>query len=179
VTTQINTWIIGVSTAIAAVILMLTLAIVGRVDEARTQAVPPVQPTQTHGGSVLSGPQAQAADRAAQSDLRNAFVAARVLWIDQSTYASANASPQGLITLEPNLCYVGPDTVSVAAGAVCESGAGNASISVFASAHAWSAARLSESGTCFWLADDTTSVTYGTGTQCTGTIAAGASDLSW
>lgn len=179
VTTQINTWIIGVSAAIAAVILSLTLAIVGRVDEARTQAAQPIQPTQQIQGSVLSGPQALAADRAAQSDLRNAFVAAKVLWIDESSYASANASPQGLIRMAPNLCYVGPDSASTASGAACESGAGDASVSVFTSDDTWAAARLSESGTCFWLADDATSVGYGTGTPCTGTAAAGASGLSW
>jgi hypothetical protein len=167
------------SAAIAAAILMLTLALVGRVDQARTQPTQPIQPTQVTQGSVLSGTQAQAADRAAQSNLRNAFVAAKVLWLDESSYVSAASSPQGLVTVEPNLCYVGPDTVSTAAGATCESGVGVASVSVFTSEDTWAAARLSESGTCFWLADDTTNVRYGTGTPCTGTAAAAASGTSW
>jgi hypothetical protein len=176
VTTRFNTWIIGMSTALAAAILLLTLALIERVDEAKTQ---PTQPAQTVQGSVLFGEQAIAADRAAQSDLRNALVAAKTIQIDQDSYASADSSANGLGSVEPSLCYVGPGSASVATGAVCESGAGDPSVSVFASVDSWAAARLSASGTCFWIADDASGVRYGTGSSCTGTAAAGAPGSSW
>jgi hypothetical protein len=176
VTTRFNTWIIGMSTALAAAILLLTLALIQRVDEAKTQPTQPAQPVQ---GSVLSGEQAIAADRAAQSDLRNALVTAKTIQVDESSYASADSSANGLVSVEPSLCYVGSDSASVASGAVCESGAGDPSVSVFASDDSWAAARMSASGTCFWIADGPSGVKYGTGSFCTGTAAAGASGPSW
>jgi hypothetical protein len=179
VTTRFNTWIIGMSTALAAAILLLTLVLVDRVDEAKSQPKQPVQPTQPAQGSVLSGEQAVAADRAAQSDLRNALVAAKTIQVDENSYASADSSASGLVSVEPSLCYVGSGSASVASGAVCESGVGDASVSVFASARGWAGARMSASGTCFWIADDASGVRYGTGTSCSGTAATGASGPGW
>jgi hypothetical protein len=167
------------SAALAAAVLLLTLAVVSLVDDAKTQPKQPVQPTQPAQGSVLSGEQAQTSDRAAQSDLRNALVAAKTIQIDENSYASADSSPSGLAAVEPSLCYVGPGAASVAGGAVCESGAGGASVSVYASADSWASARMSASGTCFWIADDASGVRYGTGAPCTGAAAAEASEPSW
>jgi hypothetical protein len=177
VTTQVNTWIVGASAAIAAVILMVTLAVAGQVGELRADPAQSV-PAPFH-GSVLTGTQAQAADRSAQADLRNSLVVAKVMQIDEGSFDSADASVTGLAAVEPNLCFVGTGTTSAASGAVCESGTGEASVSVFASGESWAAARMSQSGTCFWIADDATGVTYGTGTPCTGTAAAKAAGSSW
>lgn len=118
-----------------------------------------------------------AQDRQAQSDLRNALIAAKVRYTDSSSYSQADAS--GLGTIEPKLCYVAATTASVAHGAACVSGHASASESVLQSGQAWSAARMSASGTCFWIHDDTTvGTTYGSGLPCTGSaaVAASASD---
>jgi hypothetical protein len=173
VTTHVNTWIVGMSAALAAVILLITLAVVGRVDQARTESSRPT------GRTALTAEAALAADRAAQTDLRNAIVAAKTIQIDENSYASADSAASGLAAVEASLCYVGPGTISVSSGAVCESGVGGASISVSASADGWAAARMSASGTCFWIADDASGVRYGAGTPCTGTVAAGAAASGW
>src|SRR5436853_4654583 len=43
----------------------------------------------------------RAQNRAAQSDLRNALVAAKTMYTDTSSYLSADYSASGLITVEP------------------------------------------------------------------------------
>jgi hypothetical protein len=119
-----------------------------------------------------------AQDRAAQDDLRNALVAAKVIYTDHGTYAAATAVR--LATVEPKLCYVGAHTPSVATGATCRSGHAAASVSVFTSGEIWSAARRSASGTCFWIKDDVTRGTkYGSGLPCTGAAAGAASASSF
>src|SRR5262249_22470355 len=74
-------------------------------------------------------------------------------------YSTANELPNGLVTVENTLCYVDGTTPSVAAGAVCVSGASQAaSISVEGTVTAFAAARLSSTGTCFAIYD--TGVTH-------------------
>jgi type IV pilus assembly protein PilA len=121
------------------------------------------------------GARTRAQNRAAQSDLRNALVAAKTMYTDNSSYALADsAAGTGLVSVEPSLCYVAAGTASVAAGATCVSGSGGASLSVSAAATQWAAARMSASGTCYWIKDTATAgTTYGSGT-CTGTAALGA-----
>src|SRR5436853_1671751 len=50
------------------------------------------------------GARTRAQNRAAQSDLRNALVAAKTIYTDQSTYVSATTT--GLTAVEPSLTYV-------------------------------------------------------------------------
>jgi type IV pilus assembly protein PilA len=124
------------------------------------------------------GARTRAQNRAAQSDLRNALVAAKTMYTDNSSYALANDSATGLITVEPSLCYYAAATASVATGAVAGTGctsAGGASTSVSAAATQWAAARLSASTTCYWIKDTAaTGTTYGSGATCTGTAALAA-----
>ena len=47
------------------------------------------------------GARTRAQNRAAQSDLRNALVAAKTMYTDTSTYALATGAAAGLITVEP------------------------------------------------------------------------------
>src|ERR1700675_3920051 len=76
------------------------------------------------------GARTRAQNRAAQSDLRNALVAAKTMYTDNSSYALANeVVATGLVTVEPSLCYVAAATASVASGATCVSGSGAASLS--------------------------------------------------
>src|SRR5437868_4761244 len=52
------------------------------------------------------GARTRAQNRAAQSDLRNALVAAKTMYTDTSSYASADESASGLTTVEPSLTYI-------------------------------------------------------------------------
>src|ERR1700675_1007235 len=85
------------------------------------------------------GARTRAQNRAAQSDLRNALVAAKTMYTDNSSYALADSSATGLITVEPSLTYV----------AVAATGT-NVSVAAI-SATQWAAARLSASNTCFYI----------------------------
>ena len=125
------------------------------------------------------GARTRAQNRAAQSDLRNALVAAKTMYTDSSTYAAADDAATGLITVEPSLCYYAAGTASVATGATAGVGctaSGGASTSVATNTNvSWSAARMSASTTCYWIKDTSASgTTYGTGATCTGTAAAAA-----
>ena len=112
------------------------------------------------------GARTRAQNRAAQSDLRNALVAAKTMYTDASSYATADSTATGLITVEPSLTYVAAGTASTVAAPA---------VSIDASATTWAAARMSASGTCFWIKDVSTgATTYGTGATCTGTAALGA-----
>jgi type IV pilus assembly protein PilA len=121
------------------------------------------------------GARQRAQNRAAQSSLRNALVAAKTAYTDTSDYTGADTSAE-LVLIEPSLTYnaagvasTGPTVVSVAV-----TGATNT---------IWSAAALSQSGTCFWIMDDAsaggTGTKYGTGAACTGTAAAAAAAATW
>jgi type IV pilus assembly protein PilA len=121
------------------------------------------------------GARSRAQNKAAQSDLRNALVAAKTIYTDNSDYSAATTT--AMATVEPSLCYVAAGTTSVATGSTgCQGAAsGGASVSVNpASTTSWAAARMSASGTCYWIKDTSTAgTTYGSGT-CTGTAAAAA-----
>jgi type IV pilus assembly protein PilA len=121
------------------------------------------------------GARERAQNRAAQSSLRNALVAAKTAYTDVSDYSTA--TDVDLPAIEPSLTYnddvtdsTGPNVVSVQV-----SGAND---------EIWSAAALSDSGTCFWITDDAT----GPGTQygddggagnCAGADADAAANPSW
>jgi type IV pilus assembly protein PilA len=124
------------------------------------------------------GARARAQDRAAQSDLRNALVAAKTIYTDASTYASATAT--GLAAVEPSLKYD--------VGTTAETAATLGHLSVSSSATAWGAARFSASGTCFGITDVASGANAGsyrngaTGmTACTGDLAVTltSNDGSW
>src|SRR6266487_892106 len=88
------------------------------------------------------GARTRAQNRAAQSDLRNALVAAKTMYTDTSAYTLATGTGTGLITVEPSLTYTDNTVVTATQG-----------VSVLASATTWSAARMSASGTCYWVKD--------------------------
>ena len=111
------------------------------------------------------GARKRAQDRAAQSSLRNALTAAKTIYTDSSSYATANDT--GLPAVEPSLTYK-------AAG---DASTGQKDVSVSASGDTWAGAVLSRSGTCFWIMENSTSggTKFGSGTPCNGTTALGAS----
>jgi type IV pilus assembly protein PilA len=117
-------------------------------------------------------------DRAAQTDLRNVVLGARILYTDNATFTPADDSATGLITIVSSMCYVPTGQASVATNPVapaCTSGSGVGSISVAATATQFSAARLSSSNACFVILDGAAGTRYGktaTPAQCTATWAA-------
>ncbi len=110
-------------------------------------------------------------DSIAKTGLRNALTAANVIFTDDQSYAEADAV--SMEAAEAALEYSDADTAST----------GPKHLSVEASDTTWSAAALSESGTCFWVStDDEGTVTYGTtetASDCTGGDAAGATASDW
>jgi type IV pilus assembly protein PilA len=101
-------------------------------------------------------------DRAAQTDIRNTVLAARIMFTDNATFTTANEAPTGLVTVLPNMCYVAGATASVASGSpVCVSGSGGGSISVASTTTQFSAARMSSSSSCFVILDSIAGTMYG------------------
>jgi hypothetical protein len=106
-----------------------------------------------------------AKDAQAQSDVRNAIVAAKTAYIDAGSYDGV--TPQSVGTYEPALTFTsgastGPGVVSLAA-----------------TGQDLGVAVLSESGTCFWYHGSLGGDGYGTGTPCTGQAALAATGASW
>jgi len=129
------------------------------------------------------GARTRAQNRAAQSDLRNALVAAKTMYSDNSSYAGATELAAGLVTVEPSLCYVATDTASVATGQACVSGpATGAGVSVSAAAATWGASRMSASTKCYMIKDTAAGgTTYGSTivpAECTGTNAVAAATFA-
>lgn len=104
------------------------------------------------------GARERAQDRAAQSDLRNALTAAKVMYVDEEDYVDVDAATT-LVTLEgiePSLTFVA--IASASATSVGYLGAGQ--VVTFA--------KLSGSGTYFCISDNTASgTTYGSGAAVT------------
>ena len=89
------------------------------------------------------GARGRAQDRAAQSGLRNALTAAKVIFVDDESYATADSA--ALAVAEPAFQYVaanddstGPQVLSVKPVSSTE----------------WIAVALSDSGTCFAIRDE-------------------------
>jgi type IV pilus assembly protein PilA len=114
------------------------------------------------------GARSRAQDKAAESGLRNAIAAAKTLFTDTDDYSTVDAA--AMLAVEPSLTY---------ADSGDSTGPGNISIDVPDNTTVDMAA-LSDSGTCFYLEDVSTSgTTFGKldagAAACAGTDAAGAS----
>ena len=129
------------------------------------------------------GARSRAQNRAAQSDLRNTLVAAKTSYTDTNNYSGATTT--GLQAIEGSLTYQAAGTASAAGNNYAVSVAvGNVTGT---DSQIFGAARLSASGTCYFIKDvaassaattagDTPGTWYGsTGTaaNCTGTNAVG------
>jgi hypothetical protein len=105
-------------------------------------------------------------DVLAQTSLTSAMAAAKTLFVDNGTYDGVG--PAELAALEPAFTYTdgpspNPNTISVATQGTTAG-----------------LAAMSPSGTCFYIRDDGAGgITYGSGTECTGTAALGATAASW
>jgi type IV pilus assembly protein PilA len=130
------------------------------------------------------GARTRAQDRAAQSDLRNSLAAAKTCFTDHDAYswtvpAAGSCNNTTLLGIEPSLSFVATGTASTTATQTVSVNPSTASL--------WGAARMSASGTCFYMTDITTGAGAGTfrnssaTAACTGTQAATytANDGSW
>jgi type IV pilus assembly protein PilA len=116
------------------------------------------------------GARTRAQDRAAQASLRNALVAAKSIYTDTQSYATAEGA--GLTAVEPSLTYKAKGTASTGPNDISADGTSNTS--------QWAGAALSASGTCFWIKDDVIAgTTYGSGASCNGTAATAAAGAKW
>ncbi len=88
------------------------------------------------------GARSRAQNRAAQSDLRNALVAAKTIYTDNSSYTGATTT--ALAGVETALTF--QTTASTTA-------APNVSVMTTPTATAWAAARMSASGVCYGIQD--------------------------
>lgn len=93
------------------------------------------------------GARDRANDRAAQASLRNALTAAKTIYTDNQSFASADENPAtGLPAVEPSLAYVASATPSTTFKEVSVNGTAGS---------AWYGASMSKSGTCFQIKDST------------------------
>ena len=122
------------------------------------------------------GARKRANDRAAQSSLRNAATAAKTMFTDSQSFATATEdATTGLPTVEGSLTYVATGTASADVGTTPSYKV----VSVAATATTWVAAALSKSGTCFYIRESASGSTqYSTGATCTAT-AASAAGVVW
>ena len=96
------------------------------------------------------GARTRAQNKAAQSDLRNALVAAKTMYTDNSSYATATAAATGLTSVEGSLQYTNAAS-TVASPRV--------SVMTTPTATVWAAARMSASGVCFGVYETSASGT--------------------
>jgi type IV pilus assembly protein PilA len=132
---------------------------------------------------MFLGARQRAQNRSAQSDLRNAIVAAKTSYTDTKNFS--NATTTGLAAIEPSLGYLaagwpsGPGSSPAYGVSVDNSGSVNSQAN-----QAIGAARMSASGTCYLIKDvaiggasgagNTAATWYGstlTAANCTGTYA--------
>src|SRR6266851_1710383 len=120
------------------------------------------------------GARKRAQDRAAQSNIRNAFTAEKTYYTDAQVYADSTTGPGALTGIEPSLVFVATDPPTAVTG--------NNVSAVLSGATVFLAAK-SASGTCFYLKDDATGATQytkSTASPCDATGAvAGWSTIPW
>ena len=100
------------------------------------------------------GARSRAQDKAAQSSLRNALTAAKVIYTDKEDYVLA--TPAALLATEPSLTFQ--------VGTVSSTGPKDVSVATTAGVpNVITLSGLSKSGSCFWMKDDVSAA--GTGTS--------------
>ena len=110
------------------------------------------------------GARERSQDRAAQSSLRNALTAAKVAFVDKGDYD--NAESTDLKAIEPSLTFNASTAESEA----------DSTVSVYVSTDdtIWAAAAKSESGSCFYIKDDSDESGITGGTKYGSTTAPGS-----
>ncbi len=88
------------------------------------------------------GARTRAQNRAAQADLRNALVAAKTIYTDQSSYTNAGVAAN-MTAVEPALAYT-----------IAAAGSLTTPLGIVSTNTQWGGARWSASNTCFYIWDD-------------------------
>ncbi len=117
------------------------------------------------------GARERAQNRAAQSSLRNALVAAKTIFTDSDDFGGVTTT--AMTATEPSLTY--------AAGATDSTGPNNISFvvsTVSTTADSWVGAALSEANNCFWIGELSTSGTSFESLADSGGAACAASDTA-
>jgi hypothetical protein len=109
-----------------------------------------------------------AKDVVVESSLQSTLQTAKLAYVDGGEDFTSAGSGQ-LSALEPSLTYTDGPSMNPSV------------VSLATTTTTWSAAMLSESGTCLWIHDDATTgaTTFGRGTPCTGAAASAARGTSW
>jgi type IV pilus assembly protein PilA len=114
------------------------------------------------------GARERAQDRAAQSNIRNAFTAEKVVYTDDQAYTAVTAT---LAAIEPSLSFAAGETPDATADVFVHVASGVVYVSA-----------LSDSGDCFYLKDDPTAgTTYDSDTDgtCSAATSFGYTADSW
>jgi type IV pilus assembly protein PilA len=115
------------------------------------------------------GARTRAQDRQAQSNLRNAFAAEKVVYTDNQAYT---ATPATLTAVEPSLSYV--------AAASMASETNPKKIYVDVTGTTLTIGARSKSGTCWYMKDSSNApTTFGTDAACPSPATATVTDTEW
>jgi type IV pilus assembly protein PilA len=116
------------------------------------------------------GARGRANHRAAQASLRNAATAAKTMFTDNQSFAAADETATGLVTVEPALTYKIHTAVST----------GNTDVSVKASATDWYGVTQSADGNCYAIHLAANAPTqYAAPAACDADTAAALAAASW
>ena len=116
------------------------------------------------------GARGRANHRAAQASLRNAATAAKTMFTDNQSFATADDTATGLITVEPAITYKAAGVAST----------GNTDVSVKATATDWYGSSLSADGQCYSIHLSANAPTqYATPAACDATTASGLAAANW
>lgn len=100
------------------------------------------------------GARERAQDRGAQSNLRNALTAAKVLYADDGDYLTSASSTTQMAAVEPSLSFITGASTTL----------GVISIDTDVTGNEWAGAAMSDSDVCYWINDsDQTGTSYGSG----------------
>jgi hypothetical protein len=151
-----------VKAAVAGVLVVLAVVLFARwvvasERESFARGVHAVMPSMRV-GQIEGTSDGSATDADAEEATRIALTAAQVAVADEGSFLAAD--PARLSALQPGYTFVdGPSSMP-------------AIVSVAADRHAWAAAALGPSGTCYWIRATTNgTIATGTSSGCTGTAA--------
>jgi type IV pilus assembly protein PilA len=131
------------------------------------------------------GARERAQNRAAQSSLRNALVAAKTAYTDDEDYTGADSAAE-LDAIEPSLTYVADNVDSTDPTQVSVGDYDSAAGTDGGDSQGWAGAALAESGDCWWIYEESVGANAGTfyggpaaNTACAADDAVAANGAEW
>lgn len=168
-------WLIPAAIVVAGVLIAIAVVLSRNPSEDAVfipEPSPMVEPSMTAptgppAPALPPSPVDTAGDAQAQENLQTVIGSARSIYDSSGSYLAATSFD--LAAQLPSLAFVDPITESSSAS----------EISISTATTTFSAAAMSDSGTCWWIRAVADQVTYGTGASCTGASAAGAQAVEW